>query len=248
MKEKLKQLEKQFHGKIGLYALNTHTNEIIAFRENERFPIQSTYRRHYSKADLVFWHPITGLHVAEGMSLESLAEAAISFSDNTAVNLITKSLGGPKAVSSFAHSIHNNSFQVVNYEGKLNSNPNSAEDSSTPKDMALSLQKIVLGNVLTDVNKTELVSWMINDTVGYKKIRAGVPIGWMVADKTGSGNYGIANDIGVLWSPICKPIILAIYTIRNNLNAKSREDIVATVTSLALSKFAKHDSCFKTSF
>jgi beta-lactamase class A len=86
---------------------------------------------------------------------------------------------------------------------------------------------------------------MRNDTVGYKKIRAGVPIGWIVADKTGSGDYGIANDIGILWSPTCKPIVLAIYTIQNKQNASSRDDIVATTTNTVLSMFAKHDACFK---
>lgn len=112
----------------------------------------------------------------------------------------------------------------------------------------MSLQKLTLGNVLTQSQRTQLVEWMRNDTVGYKRIRAGVPIGWIVADKTGSGDYGIANDIGIVWSPTCKPIVLAIYTARNKQKAKSRDDIVASTTTIILDKFATNNPCFKALF
>lgn len=265
----LKKLEKEFDGKIGLYAIDTSNNQIITYRADESFPIQSTYKVmdvsvllhhsnndnellnqkiHYTKNDLNFWHPITGAHVSDGMTFRELAEAAISYSDNTAANLITKKLGGPGFVTEFAHSIGNHSFSVSHYEGELNSNPKIQQDTSTPKDMAISLQKIVLGNVLTKFQQAQLINWMKNDTVGYKKIRAGVPIGWMVADKTGSGDYGIANDIGILWSPTCKPIVLAIYTIQNKQNVKNREDIVASITGLTLGEFEKQNKCFNALF
>lgn len=266
LKEKLEALENSFNGKIGVYAINTGNNEVIAYRADKRFPVQSTMKLisvaallkqsdndpnllqqkiHYTKNDLISWHPITGKYVNKGMTLEELAVAAISYSDNTAVNLIIKQLGGPEAVTAFAHSIGNETFNVEHYDGNLNSNPSNIQDTSTPKNMAISVDKLILGNVLTEAQKAQLVTWMQNNTTGYRRIRAGVPIGWTVADKTGSGDYGIANDIGILWSPLCKPIVLAIYTIQNNQNAKNREDIVAATTSIILSEFAKQDSCFQ---
>ena len=269
LQKQLETLEKSFDGKIGVYAIDTNDNQIVAYRADERFPVQSTFKLigvsallkqsnndkellnekiHYSKNDLMFWHPITGQYVTSGMTLEALSEAAISYSDNTAANLITKKLGGPKFVTDFAHAIGNQSLNVEHYEGDLNSNPKNKQDTSTPKDMAMSLQKLTLGNVLTQSQRTQLIGWMRNDAVGYKRIRAGVPIGWVVADKTGSGDYGIANDIGILWSPTCKPIVLAIYTVRNKRDSKSRDDIVASTTSIVLDEFTKNDPCFKALF
>jgi hypothetical protein len=46
-----------------------------------------------------------------------------------------------------------------------------------------------------------LTGWMRDNTTGGELIRAGVPDGWIVGDKTGSGGYGTRNDIAVLWPP-----------------------------------------------
>ena len=262
--EKLQNLEKSFDGKIGVYAINTNNNQIIAYRANEYFPVQSTLKLisvsallkksnsdnnllhekiYYTENDLNSWHPVTGKYIKSGMTLKALAAAAITYSDNPAINLIMKKLGGPQMITDFAHAIGNPTFNIEHYEGNLNSNPNIIQDSSTPKDMAISVQKLTLGNILTPSQRTQLVRWMRDDTVAYKRIRAGVPLGWVVADKTGTGNYGIANDIGILWSPTCKPIVLAIYTVRNTQEAKSRDDIVASTTSIVFDEFSKNDPC-----
>ena len=263
---KLATLEKSFDGKIGVYAIDTNDNQVIAYRADERFPVQSTCKLigvaallkqssknkqllqekiYYTKNDLIFWHPITGKYVASGMTLEALSEAAMSYSDNTAMNLIIKKLGGPKFITDFAHSIGNKTFHIEHYEGNLNSNPKNQDDTATPKDMALSLQHLTLGNILTHAQRTQLITWMRNNTTGYKRIRAGVVSGWVVADKTGTGDYGIANDYAILWSPICKPIVLAIYTVQNKRDAQNRDDIVASTTTIILDEFSKKNQCVK---
>ena len=256
------QLETNLHGKIGVYAIDTNNNQIIAYRANERFPVQSTSKLiavgallkskislnekiYYTKKDLIIWHPITGNYIERGMTLEALAAAAMSYSDNLAVNLIIKKLGGPNVMNTFANNIGNNTFNIKHYEPNLNSNPKNPEDTSTPKDMAISLQKLTLGDTLSQQHRSQLIQWMKDNTTGNKRIRAGVPIGWTVADKTGSGDYGIANDIGILWWPSCKPIVLAIYTIQNKQNVKIRDDIVASVAEFVVNEFLKQDTCFK---
>lgn len=191
------------------------------------------------------YSPVTKLHVNDGLSFLALAEAAMTYSDNAAANLITKKLGGPQAVTIFAHAIGNQSFNMEHYEGNLNSNPSNKEDSSTPKDMAVSLQKLTLGDGLMPWQRTQLLAWMRNNTTSYRRIRVAAPLGWNVADKTGTGDYGIANDIGILWSPLCKPVVLAIYTVRNQANAKHRDDIVASTTEIVLNEFARSDKCFQ---
>lgn len=266
-KQRLSELEKGYQGKIGVYAIDTTTGAVIAHRENEMFPMQSTLKFmvatavlqknanalnrviHYSKKDMVAWHPITGQHLSTGMTLKALSEAAISYSDNPAANVLIRDLGGPSAVTAFARSIGNTSFTVSHYEGNLNSDPNKAIDAVKPKDMALSVQKILLEKsgdkaILPEQLRSQLLTWMVNNTSGYQRIRAGTLGGWTVAEKTGSGDFGIANDVGMLWSPTCKPIVLAIYTVRNEPNAKRQEEKLAQATQIVLSEFAKQNHCF----
>lgn len=266
---KLAELEKSFDGKIGVYAINTNNKQVFAYHADDRFPMQSTLKwvtvtdlldqakQHPSllqekiqitKTDLMFWAPITGKYVGRSMTLAALAEAAITYSDNVAANLIIKKLGGPQAITEFAHATGNTIFNVKHYEGDLNSDPTNPDDTATPKGMALSLQQFMLGDVLKPVYRMQLFTWMTNNKAGYKRMRAGTPLGWSVADKTGTGDYGIANDIGLLSSPVCKPVVLAIYTIRKQKDAAVRDDIVASTTQLVMAQFAQNTPCFNKLF
>lgn len=265
--EKFKQLETSLEGRIGLYAINTANKQTIQYRALERFPIQSTFKVMavsailkkseadnsllkqkvtYTKQDLVFWSPITEKHVGDGMTIFDLCAAAMMYSDNTATNLIVKKLGGPEAVTAFARSIGDNTFRIDGWEPDLNSNPNDLRDTSTPKAMEKSLQKLTLGNVLTSSKRNQLVTWMKGNTTGDTRIRAGVPKGWIVADKTGAGNdYGISNDIGIIWPPNCAPIVIAIYSGHDKKDTTRRDDILVSSTQLVINEFAKTDSCLK---
>lgn len=264
--KKLEALEASSGGKIGLYAINTANNHRIQYRASERFPIQSTFKlmavsailkqsmanKHllqqnviYTNQDLVFWSPITKKHIRSGMSMAQLCAASMMYSDNAATNLIIKKLGGPLSVTLFARSIGDKTFQLMNVEPELNSNPNDSRDTSTPKAMGLSLQKLALGNILAPSERMQLVNWMKGSTTGDTRIRAAVPKEWMVADKTGSGGSadGISNDIGIIWPPSCPPIVLAIYSYHIKKDVSSREDVTLSATRIVLNELAKNDSC-----
>ncbi len=265
--DELSRIEKTFDGKLGVYAIDTNNGKVISHRGDEMFPILSTFKLvavsallkksdekklslsesiKYTKDDMVPWHPITGKYLDKGsMTLHELADAAMRYSDNTAANLISYKLGGLDTVNSFAKSMGNSSFNMKNYESDLNSNPKVNDDSSTPKEMALSVQKLLLSNVLSKKSRQKLLDWMERNTTGNNKIRAGLPSGWSAAEKTGGGLYGAVNDIGIVWSPYCKPIVLAIYTVQNKENAKPRNDVLTAVTTSVLETFARNNACFK---
>ena len=92
-----------------------------------------------------------------------------------------------------------------------------------------------------------LKTWLIANTTGDNRIRAGVPKGWIVGDKTGTGSYGTTNDIGIIWPPHCAPIVIAIYYTQDNKNAKPKSQVIAAATQLVLESFAHSDSCLQAS-
>lgn len=256
--KKLAELETSFDGRIGIFAINTANNMRIQYRAQEHFPFQSTFKvigvsailkqsmadSHllqqkitYTKQDLVYWSPITEKHLSDGMTISELCAAAIMFSDNTAINLLMKKLGGPEAVTAFARSIGDNIFKLDSWEPELNSNPSDLRDTSTPEAMGKSLQQLAHGNTLALPQRDQLLGWLKANTTGDSRIRAGVPKGWIVADKTGTGgSYGVTNDIAIIWPPEAPPIIMAIYFSTQNKNdIKKHDDVIASASRMLIS-------------
>ncbi|MBX9705509.1 MAG: class A beta-lactamase, partial [Gammaproteobacteria bacterium] len=160
----------------------------------------------------------------------------LTTSDNTAINLLMKQIGGPKGVTAFARSIGDRRFRLDRWEPELNSAlPGDIQDTSTPLAMATSLQRLGLESGLLNTQREQLQSWLKNNKTGDLRIRAGVPRNWIVGDKTGTCKFGTTNDIGILWPPNGLPIVLAIYFTQNEENAAPREDILASVTRIILS-------------
>lgn len=78
---------------------------------------------------------------------------------------------------------------------------------------------------------------LIHNTTGNARIRAGVPKYFIVGDKTGTGDYGTTNDIGIIWPPHKKPIIIAIYFTGNNKNATARDNVIASAIRILINDF-----------
>jgi beta-lactamase class A len=228
----------------------------VLHRADERFPFCSTFKmmlsaailsrepallkKHikYDKSDLVSYSPVTSKHVADGMTVAELCEATLQISDNAAANLLMKQIGGPAAVTAFARSIGDTEFRQERWETALNTAlPGDVRDTTTPLAMAKSLQKLVLGEALPAAARKQLKDWMLGNTTGATRIRAGVPAGWPVADKTGSGDYGTVNDIAVIWPPGKAPIVLAVYVTQPNKDDKTRPEIHGEVAKVVIEAF-----------
>lgn len=255
-------------GKIGIYVINTANNMTFHYRGDERFPMGCTSkvmgvaailkkstqqpnllqkRVNYTKTDLTNWSPVTAKHLHGGMTIEALCAAAISYSDNTAMNLLVKELGGLKEINSFAYAIGNTTFRQDHGwpQEAMSGGEGNLDDSSTPKDMAKNLEKLTLGTVLGEAQQKLLVDWLQHNTTGNHRIRAGVPKSWVVGDKTGTGDYGTTNDIAVIWPQGCAPIVLAVYYTHSDKDAAMQEPIIAAVTRLVVNQLAQSDPCIK---
>jgi beta-lactamase class A len=254
--DRLAALETSAGGRLGITAVNTANGAQVTHRASERFAFCSTFkvlaisailkrsaterdllqrRIVYTESDLVTYSPVTSKHAGEGMLVSELCAAALQYSDNTAANLLLGVLGGPAAVTTFARSIGDNDFRLDRTETDLNTAiPGDPRDTTSPAAMARSLQRLALGDSLGVQERDMLVAWMRGNTTGAKRIRAGVPVDWTVADKTGTGDYGTTNDVAVVWPPGKQPVVIVIYFTQRTKDAASRDDILAAATRIVV--------------
>lgn len=243
-------IEVKSKGRLGVAVL-LPSGKRVQHRGDERFPMCSTFkflaaslvltrvdagREHldravsFSKSDLVTYSPETEKHAGSSMTMAELCKAALTLSDNTAANLLLASFGGPPAVTSFARSIGDMVTRLDRTETTLNeAAPGDPRDTTTPNAMLRNLQKILVGDVLKPGSRKQLTDWMLANTTGKAKFVAGLPPGWKVADKTGSGEHGSNNDIGVLYPPAGKPVLIASYLTETEIANDDRNAIHADV-------------------
>ncbi len=146
------------------------------------------------------------------MTLADLCAAALNWSDNTAANLLLQAIGGPAGFTSYVRGLGDSVTRLDRNEPTLNTAIAGDErDTTTPLAMARDIETVLLGKALSEASQRQLAEWLIGDKVGDKRLRAGLPASWRVGDKTGSGDNGRANVIGILWPPGRAPIMAASY-------------------------------------
>ncbi|MCO5973321.1 class A beta-lactamase [Actinoallomurus soli] len=246
-------LEKQYDARLGVWALDTGTGKVVAWRADERFayastskvPLTGTVLREdpmkrldhvvkYTADDLLSYSPVTEKHVATGMTIRELCDAALRFSDNTAANLLFREVGGPSGLGAALRRIGDRTTHVDRNEPDLNTAiPGDVRDTSTPRQLGTDLRAYTLGHVLPTPKRDLLIDWMRRNTTGDNVIRAGVPAGWTVGDKTGTGDYGVRNDIAVAWPPHRAPIVMAVMSSRSTKDATPNDRLIAGAAKVA---------------
>ncbi|WP_243303331.1 class A beta-lactamase [Geothrix oryzisoli] len=253
-------LEARVGGRLGVAALDTGSGRRLDHRGGERFPMCSTFKvllagavlarvdrgpdgldraLRYTRADLLEYAPITTARVAEGrMTLADLCAAAVEVSDNTAANLLLGHLGGPGAVTAFARSLGDPVTRLDRTEPALNTAiPGDPRDTTTPSAMVDTLKLLLLGEALHPASRQRLEGWMRGCTTGVTRLRAGLPAGWIVGDKTGTGARGTVNDVAILRPPGRAPILVAAYLTGSTASARDREAALADVGRIVAGAF-----------
>jgi beta-lactamase class A len=183
----------------------------------------------YGPKDILEYAPVTKEHLKDGgMALGALCAAAVEQSDNTAGNLLLDTIGGPGGLTDFVRNIGDEKTRLDRKEPELNSaTPDDERDTTTPAAMCADMQRLLLGNVLSESSRRQLEDWLRQNETGALMIRAGVPKTWIVGDKTGRCGNGATNDVAIIRPPGRAPILIAIYLIGSTSAADDRAPIVA---------------------
>ncbi|AIA01794.1 class A beta-lactamase [Streptomyces noursei] len=244
----LQELERRYAARLGVYARNARTGQVVAHRARERFAMCSTFKTvaaaailrdharcapldkviHYPPADLLANSPRAAEHVDTGMAVGDLCAAAIQYSDNTAANLLLRQIGGPAGLTRFFRSIGDRESRLDRWETELNDAvPGDLRDTTTPEALGTSYGRLTVGRALDPAAREHLVTWLKGNTTSGERFRAGLPHDWVVGDKTGTGDYASANDVGVAWTTRQTPIVLAVLTSKDAKDAPVDNALIA---------------------
>ncbi|MGX1777798.1 class A beta-lactamase [Nocardia brasiliensis] len=258
--DRLFELERKFDARLGVYALDTASGVTIEHRADERFAFCSTFKGlaaaamlqrnplshldtvvRYTDADLTKNAAITPRHVATGMTIRDLCDAAVRYSDGTAGNLLLRDIGGPAELTAYLRGLGDPVTRMDRIEPAITeATPGDPRDTSSPRALGTDYQRIVLGDALPEDKRAFLRDLLERNATGAGalRVRAGVPQGWKVADKTGTGDYGTLNDIAIVWPPDRAPLVIALMSSKATAAAEYDQALLAEAAAYVASRLA----------
>jgi len=251
-------IEAKYSGlRLGVFAVDTGSGTWMQHRPDERFPMASTVKLpvvmtalhrvdtgrdrldrkiRFSKDELVPpYSPMAKMYPSGGeLTLAQICRYTISQSDNTGVDVLFRELGGPSNVERYMHGLGFDGFNIARTEKQLPNSASASEirDTVTPRTMAELLRRIAVHSPLAPQTTKFLYDAMLATTTGDNRLRAGVPHGWRVADKTGT-YHNAANDAGLLIPPSGAPVAAAVYAfgVSTDVGSAAIADVAKVLTA-----------------
>jgi beta-lactamase class A len=254
------EIEASVGGRVGVFAVDTGTGRQLAHRADELFAMCSTFkwvlaaailvrvdraqlsldeRVSYGPSDLLEYAPVARQHVDEGaLTVEALAQAVVTVSDNTAANLLLAKIGGPAGLTRFAKSMGDLVTRFDRTEPTLNSNESGdPRDTTSPRAMVGLMRQVLCGDTLSNASRERLLSWLRDCETGKERLRAGFPRNWIAGDKTGTGARGATNDVAIVMPPNRAPILVAAYMSEGGAGLRALQAAHADVGQLVAREF-----------
>lgn len=215
-------IERREGGRLGVAVLDTGSGRRAEHRAAERFPMASTFkmllagavlaridagqespdrRIRFRRGDLVTYSPVTqGQAGGGGMTVAAILEAMMVLSDNTAANLLLATLGGPEGMTAFLRRLGDGVTRLDRIETAMNEGrPGDPRDTTTPTAMLATMRALTLGEALSAASRARLVSLMEGNRVSGNLLRARLPQGWRVGDRSGAGGFNTRGVAGLVW-------------------------------------------------
>ncbi len=251
---RLAAIERATAGWLGVALRDARGTLLAAHRADERFPMCSTFKLLVAgavlqrvdrgdlaldrplpirRADLLAHAPVTERHVGGRLSVAELCQAAMIWSDNPAVNLLLPLVGGPPGVTAFVRGLGDTVTRNDRAEPEVNRHaPGDPRDTTSPAAMTATLRTLLLGEALRPASRQRLTDWMLDNRTGDACLRAGLPRGWRIGDKTGSDGRDTRNDIAVVWPPGGRaPLLLSAYLTGARVDSDARDAALKAVAA-----------------
>lgn len=225
-------------GEYGIAAIDLRDGATVAVNGDIPFPMASTVKlaiaatfltevdqRRRSLDDMIAGRPAA-----------KVMELMVVRSNNIAADQLLATVGGPVAVQQWLVShridgirVDRTIAQLLRERGHLAD----SRDVATPLAMVTLLNKLDNGTALTQQSRRYLFDLMSRCETGTRRIRALLPAGTPVEDKTGTLD-GVTNDVGFITMPDGRRVAIAVFA----RGGRDRQPVIAQVSRMIYDRFA----------
>jgi beta-lactamase class A len=258
LQKPLEQIASAAKGKVGVAAVVLESGETVSLNPNDHFPMQSVYKLPISmavmkqvdagKINLEQKVRVTkddfgsrGQHSpirdqnpnGVEMNVSDLLRYAISESDGTASDVLMRLAGGPGAIQAYLSELKITDMIVLNTEKELEQDwQTQYRNWASPEAAVALLRALHERRGLSESSQALLLKYMIESTPGQKRLKGLLPVGTIVAHKTGTsgsrkGITAATNDIGIITLPNGKHLAIAVFVSDSPADEATREGVIA---------------------
>jgi len=251
-------------GKVGVFALLIEDDRAISLNGNVHFAMQSVVKLpvamsvlnragegkltrdqkiSFTVEDLVNPNqrsPLRDRNPKGGeVTIEELLRLAVSESDGTACDVLTRIAGGPSAIQEHINSLGITGMEMKRTHKEFGKDWAAQYENWSTAEAAVSLLESLWsqtshGNPGDELKQHIILKHMYETSTGPNRIKGLLPPGVPVAHKTGTGGTrdGITsatNDIGIITLPNGKHVAIAVFVGDSPADEKAREGVIARI-------------------
>nr|AIA11011.1 ClassA_beta_lactamase [uncultured bacterium] len=247
-------------GEIGVTVIHVESGRTVNFEGEKKLPLYSVFKLplalevlkrvaekkisldqkiHVAPADVApgsqfnadLWRKPADKTVAE------LLEFSIVRSDNTSSDQLLQLVGGPAVVTERMRTLGFPNIDIVSTVREY-ATSQGKPNLATTANLARLLSRLQKGELLEPSHLSLLLGFMERArTGGERRLRASLPLGTTVAEKTGSGADS-TNDVGLITLPDGKGhLAMAVLIHNSKLTAEAQERLIADLARKAYDAF-----------
>ncbi|HEX3659873.1 MAG TPA: class A beta-lactamase [Acidobacteriaceae bacterium] len=261
LQSQIARIAAQAHGRVGVACSLPGMSMDCDFQADELLPMQSAYKlpiavvvlhaveegRLSLTQKLRFlptdigapdeYSPLKDAHPHGGVDVpvQELLQRMIEPSDNVACDILLRTLGGPAAVDRSLRSLGFAGIHIVDYERTVDRDEHlQYRNAASPRALVILLRRLADRSPLSPQHTALLLGWMTDNHTGDNRIRAELPPGTVVADKTGSAGQNrprmnATNDVALITLPDGRKLAVAVLVADAQAPFPVRERVIARI-------------------
>lgn len=264
LQKQIERIAKGANGKVGVAVELLETKESFLLNREERFPMQSVYKLPIGMAVLhqvddgklnleqmvevttndfispMQHSPIRDAHpLGAELTVSNLLREMVSESDGTACDVLLRLLGGTAFVNQYLCGLGLTNVIVATTEKEMGRDELvQYRNWATPDGLAALLRLVHEGRGLSVSSRKILLRFLTETSTGPGRIKGMLPVGTLVAHKTGSsrtidGLTRATNDAGIVTLPDGRHIAVAVLVSDSTADDATRDAVIGQTSRAA---------------